>query len=189
LSVGGAGGRGESVEQEGQSAGEDTLNAGNLVTGCDQVLQGGQNRQTGTNGALMVDMSLALSGGGEDILPQRQVVGETLLVGGNDGDALLQECRVLLGEVDVRGIVNQDGTARSRSKICGNLLRGKGTGLGDGGSGSSGSPVGRGNGRVGRGRGEKSLRGTSKEDELRRVGEARKLVQEGSSNTTDTWLK
>lgn len=59
----------------------------------------------------MVDEGVALGRGGEDVLPEGEIGGETLLVGGDDGDALAEEDGVGGGEGGVAGVVDEDGAA------------------------------------------------------------------------------
>ena len=122
--------RGKGVEQERKRTREDTLNAGNLVTRSDEVLQSRDHGQSRANCALMVYQGLALCGGGEDTLPQAQLRRETLLVRGDHGDTLPQENGVRAGQSRVAGVVDQDGAAGGRREVRGDLVDGEGAGLG-----------------------------------------------------------
>lgn len=136
----------------------------------------------------MVDEGVALSRGGEDILPEGQVGGEPLLVGGDDGDALAEEDGVGGGEGGVAGVVDEDGAAGRRGEVVGDFFSGEGAGLGQGGGCAGGLPFRGGDaGAVGGGRGEEGLGGAGEEDELGGVGETGELVQEGSADAADAW--
>ncbi|KAE8421842.1 hypothetical protein BDV36DRAFT_280415 [Aspergillus pseudocaelatus] len=187
LSAGWPRNRGEGVEQEGQRAGEDTLDASNLITGANEIAEGGDHGETCADGALMVHKGLALCGGSENVLPQGEVGGETLLVGGNDGDALAKEDGVGAGEGEVAGVVDEDGATRGGGEVGGNFVDGESARFDQGGGLNGGFPVCSGDGGgVGRCRRLEGLAGAGEEDELGSVGETGKLAQEGCAYTSDS---
>ncbi|KAE8141165.1 hypothetical protein BDV38DRAFT_268823 [Aspergillus pseudotamarii] len=179
--------RGEGVEQEGQCAGEDTLDASNLIPGANEIAEGGDHGETCTDGALMVYKGLALCGGSKNVLPQGEVGGETLLVGGNDGDALAEENGVGAGEGEVAGVVDENGATRGGGEVGGNFVDGESARFDQGGGLNGGFPVCSGDGGgVGRCRRLEGLAGAGEEDELGSVGETGKLAQEGCAYTSDS---
>ncbi|KAB8241859.1 hypothetical protein BDV35DRAFT_384531 [Aspergillus flavus] len=179
--------RGEGVEEEGQCAGEDTFDASDLIASANEVAEGGDHGETCADGALMVHEGLALCGSSENVLPQGEVGGETLLVGGDDGDALAEEDGVGASEGEVAGVVDEDGATGGRGEVGGNFVDGESTRFDQGGGLNGGFPVcGGDGGGIGRCRRLEGLAGAGEEDELGGVGETGKLAQEGCAYTSNS---
>jgi hypothetical protein len=73
--------------------------------------QGGDDGQTSTDGALVEEVATVtrtVGGSSKHVLPKFIAVRETLLVGSDDADALAQESRVLLCNVERAGVVDED---------------------------------------------------------------------------------
>lgn len=82
----------------------------------------------------MVDTSSRSLGGREDILPQLIGARESLLVGGDDADALAQGEGVQLGNVLGACVVDEDGLGGGLGKVLNDLGKSEG-GLGGGSEG------------------------------------------------------
>lgn len=185
----------EAVEEEGHGAGEDALDLGHLVARLDQLLERRDDRQAGADAALVEDEAAgagAVAGGAVDGLPQRIRGGEGLLVGGDDADALLEEERVGVGDVLVRGVVDEDDFAGGGAQVVGDLDRVEGGGVGGGevflpGGQAQGAVVGAVEDLAAAGEQDQGEVGRSG----RGLGEARsdgvKLVKEAFSNSAGTW--
>lgn len=170
---------GELVEDVRQSSRNNTLDGLDLVTGGNEVIEGRDDGQTGTDSSLMVDKSAGLLSAAEDGLPGLKIGGEGLLVGGGNGDTRVDKSRVLVGQGLVGGVVNQnDGQRRLLEEVV-DLGERHGS---DGGGVELGLPVGQGEGLEVLG--DEGLRRSSDENDIVGNGgfDGGKLVDEGLSD-------